>query len=412
MIRLSVLLLIMAATPARAADEEDWHQFLGPRRDGIARVSGLNTDWKTRPPAVLWSVPLGEGYGSMSLVGDRLFTMPRRGPRDVVVCLDALTGKEIWAFDAAPTYLDKQKICAGPRSTPTAHAGRLYCLLARGELYCLNAADGKPAWQVNVFDATGAPERSDDVYYWGMAGAPLVEGDLVIVQPGGNKNNSVAAFHKDSGKLIWTAGSDSPAYASPIAVTIADQRHLICATGESILGLDPKGQVLWRYPFGDGCTCATPQWVNDTLFVSAAYGVGSAALKIERDGQGWAVREQWTSKQFQNQFATSIILDGFIYGCHGDRGAAQLRCHDLATGQEKWSERRPGKCTLIAYAGHLICVSEKGMVRLLEASPQGYRVKAELADVLTDTAWPPPALHRGRLYLRDDKKLVCLDLHR
>src|SRR5947207_4349070 len=113
-----------------------------------------------------------------------------------------------------------------------------------------------------------------------MSGSPLVEGDLLIVQPGGSKDNSVAAFDKDTGKLLWMAGSDSAAYASPIAVTVHGQRLLICATGESILGLNAKGQVLWRHAFGNGCNCATPLWVNETLFVSAGYGIGSVALKL------------------------------------------------------------------------------------------------------------------------------------
>jgi outer membrane protein assembly factor BamB len=402
--------LAMIESRLGAAEPEDWHQFLGPRRDGICRQSGLNLDWQKKPPAVLWKVPLGEGYSSMSLAGDRLFTMHKRGQRDFVVCLDAQTGKEVWAFDAAPSYLDKQEICAGPRSTPTWHQGRLYCLMAKGELYCLAAADGKLVWKTNVFSATGAPERSDDVYYWGMSGSPLVEGELVIVQPGGDRDNSVAAFHRDTGKLVWTAGGDSPAYASAIAIEAHQQRLIVCATGESILGLNARGQVLWRYAFGNSCTCATPLWVEETLFVSAAYGVGSAALKLDFDGQRWTVREKWTSKQLQNQFATSIIWKGAIYGCHGDRGAAQLRCIDFHTGKEKWSDRQPGKCSLIACEGQLICLSENGVLRLVAADPAGYRVQAQLAGILTDTAWPPPALHRGRLYLRDDKHLFCLDL--
>ncbi|MBL8797125.1 MAG: PQQ-binding-like beta-propeller repeat protein [Planctomycetia bacterium] len=406
------LCFLLAASTAHAQEPENWTEFLGPRRNGIARTTGLNTDWKAKRPAVLWSAPLGEGYGSMSLFGDRLFTMHKRGQRDFIVCLDAETGKEVWAFDAAASFLDKQKICAGPRSTPTYHAGKLYCLLARGEFYCLNADDGKVLWKTNIIEGTKSPERSDDWYYWGMSGSPLIEGDLVIVQPGGNQGNSVAAYHKDTGKLVWMAGNDSAGYGSPIVIQAHGQRVIVCATGEAVLGLDAKGTVLWRHPFGNGCNCATPLWANDSLFVSAAYGVGSVLLKLDfKDGK-WTVREQWSTKQFQNEFGTSIALDGVLYGCHGERRAAQLRCIDLETGKEKWSDRKPGKCALLAYEGHLICISESGVVRLLEATPQAFKVKAELTDVLTDTAWPPPALHRGRLYLRDDKKLVCVDLRR
>lgn len=401
----------VVALPARAQEAVGWPQFLGPRRDGLSRETGLNTDWKAKPPAVLWKNPLGAGFSSMSFAGDRLFTMCNRGQRDFVVCLDAGTGKELWAFDAASRYLDKQRHGPGPRSTPTHQAGKLYCLMGMGELYCLDAARGTVVWKTNIFEASGAPVRSDETYYWGMAGSPLIEGDLVITQPGGEKNNSVAAFDRQTGKLLWTAGSDPPGYASPIAITAHKQRIIVCATGQSVLGLDVRGQALWRYGFGNqyNCTCATPLWGNDVLFVSAAYGTGCAALALDHDGKQWTVREKWRNKNLQNQFATSMIVKGAIYGCHGDLGAAMLRCLDLETGQDKWTERAPGKCSLIAFDGHLVCASESGVLRLVEANPERYVPKGEIAGLLTRRTWPPPALYNGRLYFRDEKNLFCLD---
>src|SRR5205823_9321399 len=141
--------------------------------------------------------------------------------------------------DIAPTYLDKQPQGPGPRSTPTYHDGKLYCLMPMGELVCVTAAEGKRVWSANQFKDTGTTNPSNEFYYWGVSVSPLVEGDLVIVQPGGNKNNSVAAYHKDTGKLVWTAGNDPHCYGSPIAVTIGGVRQLIVPTGNSVLGLEP-----------------------------------------------------------------------------------------------------------------------------------------------------------------------------
>src|SRR5262249_32285335 len=151
-------------------------------------------------------------FSSLSIVDDRIYTMCQRGTRDIVVCLSTSDGKEVWTADIAKTYLDKQKNGPGPRSTPTYHDGKLYCLLPMGELICLSAETGKPLWTANQFKDTGSPNPGavPEFYYWGASLSPLVEGDLVIVQPGGGKNNSVAAYHKDSGKLVWTVGNDSP----------------------------------------------------------------------------------------------------------------------------------------------------------------------------------------------------------
>jgi outer membrane protein assembly factor BamB len=403
-----------AAEPAKDTPA-GWAQFLGPNRNGISRETGLNTDWQKKAPKVLWKVPLGSGYSSLTIVGDRLYTMTKRGQRDLVVCLSAKDGKETWTHDAAPSYLDVQKHCAGPRSTPTFNKDKLYCLLPAGGLLCLTAADGKEVWKLNIFQATGAKDPEGDFYYWGMSLSPLVEGDLVIVQPGGNQGNSVAAFHKDTGKLVWSAGDDPHAYGSPILITVAGKRQLVCPTGKSILGLDlAKGQVLWRYAFGNrfNATCATPVWVDHLLFVSAAYGTGSAALEIVPDGTRWSVKEKWANKTLQNIFATSMILDGHVYGCHGDLSAFALRCLDLKTGETKWDQRQQGRCSLLAVDGHLLSLSERGTLRLIEVNPSKYMQKGEIADLLAYKAWAAPALLDGKLYLRDEKHVLCLDLRR
>src|SRR5262249_20113641 len=158
-------------------------------------------------------------FSSVAVAEDRLYTQCKRGNRDGVVCLDAGTGKELWFHDAAPSYLDKQGQGPGPRSTPTLHQGKLFCLFPMGDLLCLNAADGKEQWKIDIFQATGAKNPAGAFYYWGMSGSPLVEGDNVIVQPGGTKNNSLAAFATATGKLAWAAGDDPPGYTSPIAIT-------------------------------------------------------------------------------------------------------------------------------------------------------------------------------------------------
>jgi outer membrane protein assembly factor BamB len=411
---LFLALFCLSATGAGAEPAGTWPQFLGPNRNGISAETGLNLDWKTKPPKVLWKVPLGSGYSSLAVTGDRLLTMAKRGNRDFVLALNPDTGKEIWAYDLAATYTDRQRQGQGPRATPTIDGNRAYCFHPMGDLACLSIQDGKEIWKINVLEASGAKNRAGEYLYWGLSTSPLVEGDLVIMQPGGDKNNSVVAFNKDSGKKVWGAGKEPSTYASPLAIKAGGKRQIVCPTGKAILGLDPaEGEILWRYDFGNksfDATCATPIWADGLLFVSAAYNVGCAALEIVPDGDKLKVKEKWSNKNLLNLFATSIVLDGHLYGCHGDLGRFSLRCLDLKTGEVKWEQARQDRCSFVAAEGHLFTLGERGTLQLIEANPAKYVRKGEMAGVLTFKAWAMPALAKKRLYLRDEKNVVCIDL--
>lgn len=391
-----------------------WTSFLGNQRNGISDETGLNVNWNEHKPSVLWREPLGGGYSSIVIADGKLWTMATHLNHDYIICLDALSGKKLWSTRGAPTYLDNQRQARGPRSTPTWHAGKLYCLLPAGDLLCLTADTGRILWKVNIFDISGAPRQEQKtIYYWGMSASPLIEGDLVILQPGGSANNSVIAVHKDTGKLVWSAGTDPPGYASPIVIEAENQRQIIVPTGQSILSLNPKeGSLLWRVVWGNkyNCNCATPVWNEDSLFISSAYGTGSMRFALTLQNEELRPISRWKNLSMQNQFATSIIKDGYIFGPHGDLATVTYRCLDMQRGEVQWKSRRVGKCTQIAAQGHLICLTEQGTLVLIEANPTEYREKGELTGLLEFKAWAHPALANHRLYLRDEKRILCLDL--
>jgi outer membrane protein assembly factor BamB len=411
-----LIALLLGVSVLPAADPPEWGQFLGPNRDGVSTEKGLNLNWEKKPPKELWKVPLGSGYSSLAVAGDRLVTMAKRDDRDFIVCLRTENGKELWAVDAAPSYTDEQKAGAGPRATPTIAGDYVYCLMPRGDLLCVALKDGKQKWKANIFAVSGAKERVGEFYYWGVSMSPLVEGDVVITVPGGDKDNSVLAFNKEDGKKAWMAGSDPACYGSPIVITAQKHRMVVCPTGRSLLGLDPaKGEVLWRYEFGNkfDATCATPVWANELLFISAAYQTGCAAVEIIADGDKRKAREKWNNKNLQNLMATSVVIDGCLYGCHGDLGAIQMKCVDQRTGEVKWAERqKDGRFAFVAVEGHLICMSERGTLYLVEANKERYEEKGRIEKVLEYKAWAMPALAKKRLYLRDEKHVICLDLNK
>lgn len=398
----------------REAGEGSWTSFLGNHRNGISDETGLNVDWKVHKPSVLWRVPLGGGFSSPVIAEGRLWTMATHLSKDYIVCFDAQSGKKLWSTLAGPTYLDNQRQARGPRSTPTYHDGKLYCLLPAGDLFCLDAASGKTLWKINVFQVSGAARQEEKtIYYWGMSGSPLIEENLVIVQPGGTSNNSVIAVDKDTGDLVWSSGSDPPGYASPIVIEAENQRQIIVPTGQSVLSLNPKeGSLLWRIVWGNkyNCNCATPVWNDDSLFISSAYGTGCMRFALLKQNEEIRPVSRWKNLSLQNQFATSIIQDGYIYGPHGDLAAVNYRCLDMQRGEVQWMSRRVGKCTQIAAQGHIICLTERGTLVLIEANPTEYREKGRLTGLLEFKAWAHPALANRRLYLRDEKRLICLDL--
>jgi outer membrane protein assembly factor BamB len=389
-----------------------WSQFLGPRRDGVSRETGLNLRWSKRKPKVLWRRPLGKGFSSISCDGERVFTMASQKRREFAVAFDAASGKVRWVTQLGAVFRDSQNQGEGPRATPTVHDGKLYCLLAAGDLFCLDVADGSEIWKINVFEASGSSNHHGEGLFWGLAGSPIVEGGRVIVQPGG-KGSSVAAFDVRSGKLAWKTGSDPVGYGSPIVIEAGGMRQLIATTGSSFVSLDPRtGRSLWRHEWKNSfhCNCATPQSADGLLFVSSSYGSGCAALELGFENGKPTATRRWKNGELQNHYSTSIILDGHVYGCHANQGST-LRCLELATGKLRWVSRGAGKCSMIAVEGHLICLSERGVLTLVRADPRGFVPRGQVKGILrSKKAWAPPALSGGRLYVRDDREIVCLDL--
>ena len=400
---------------ASSPPSENWPQFLGPRRDGVSHQTGLNLDWVGQPPKLLWRKSLGPGFSSLSIVDDRLFTMAQQEEQILVVCHQASSGQRLWTQPLGSHYVDNQKQGPGPRSTPTYDRGKLYCLGPAGEFACFHAADGRVVWRTNVYEACNITDPLEENLYWGLSGSPLVEGDLVICLPGGKQNNCVAAFDIHSGKLVWTIVNDHRSYGSPITATLGGRKQIVCYTGESLLGLDPKhGNILWRFAHQNDykCSCSTPLVINNQIFISTAYGTGAALVQLESQNGKFDVQKKWEQNQFQTLFATSVIVDGHAYGCHGDTGVCTLRCLELATGEVKWIARPPGRCTLLAAGKHIFALSEDGVLRLIAADPTQYVEKGKIDELLAYKAWATPALFQRRLYARDQQDLVCVDLQK
>lgn len=414
----------LTASEAPAFPAGEWPQWRGPGRDGVSHEIGLLANWNDKQPPIVWKQPLGKGYSSIAVAHGRLYTMDRQGPQERVVCLDAGTGKEIWNHAYAPNFQLIQageKNQPGPRATPTVYDGRLYTVGAVGKFLCLEAspttAAAKVLWEHDLaaeYDLlSGIQPR---LPAWGIACSPLIEGELVIVQPGG-ESGSIVAFDRKSGEVRWRALPDNSGYSSPIAATVAGVRQIIAMTGERAVGLNTAdGRLLWSYDFATGFhgNIATPIVAGAYVFISADYGSGCAMLQLAADGKGGATAEPVyfkNNKLMRNHHSTCVLRDGCLYGFDKD----YLKCVDLRTGEEKWNAaRQVDKGSLLCAGDQLVILTQNGRLVLADATPERFVKKGELQLLEADsgTTWAVPALADGRLYLRDGTQIICLDLRK
>ncbi len=401
MTRTGSSLCILAALLLCAAD---WPQFLGPHRDGVSAETGLARAWPAQGPPVLWEKKVGAGWSGPVVAGGRLIVFHRIDEEEVVECLDATTGKEQWRSAYPTSYRDDFGFDEGPRSTPTISGSRVFTLGAAGDLHGRDLASGKKLWGRNVNDDYQVRKG-----FFGVGTSPLIEDGLVLVNVGG-KGAGVVAFAADTGKEVWKAADDAASYASPLAVTVHGRRLALFFTREGVLALEPRtGNVLFRVPrrarISASVNAATPLVRDDLLFVSASYNVGATLFRLRPDGPPGEV---WKGDDIlSNHYNTSVLLGDHLYGIDGrQEHSAQLRCVALKTGKVRWTKEGFGCATAVAAEGHLYLLTEKGDLVVVEATPEAYREKAR-ATVLGKACRAQLALADGRLFGRDEKKLVC-----
>ena len=395
LIALSVCLLAGTALAA------DWPQLRGPNRDGISRETGLLKGWPAGGPKVLWKAPAGEGFSHITVSKGRLFTLYGEGSNDVAVAYDAATGKPAWKTPLGSKFINDQG--NGPRSTPTVDGDMVYTLTATGRLAALKAADGKKVWERDLRGELGAEPPQ-----WGISTSPLVEGNLLLVDVGGSGGKSLVAFDKKTGKTVWTSQNEQAGYSAPIAITVGGVRQVIFFTGRAVLSVSPKdGKLFWRVPWRTDydVNAATPIFVApDKLYISSGYGTGAALFKIKVAGGKVSADEIWQSRKMKNQFSSSVLHNGHIYGFDN----SVLKAISVATGEEVWKESGFGHGSLILADGHLVVLSERGKLLLVEATPAGYREKGS-TQILSGKCWTAPTLANGRLYLRNEEELLALN---
>ncbi len=384
--------------------QHDWPQWRGPNRDGISRETGILKTWPKAGPKVLWRVPLGEGYSSISIANGLAYTMYDEGNDEYLVCFDALTGKRQWRVRTDNKFRDSWG--NGPRVTPLVEKNLVYTISAHAKLYACEAKTGAVKWQHDL-----AKELNDAIPDLGYSNSPIIDGELLLVTGLGGANRALLAFNKNTGQRIWSSHQDHPGYSSPIIISAHGVRQAVFFTGTKIVAISPAdGKMLWTYPWRTDSfeNVATPVFISsDKLFFSSAHPkeAGSAVLQVKAVNGKVNAETVWQNNLMQHHFASSVFYDGFLYGT--DR--AILKCIEASTGKEMWKQRGFGEGSLIFADGHLIVLGTGGNLALVEATPAAYKEKAG-AQLLSGKCFTAPSLANGKLYLRNETEMVCLDL--
>ena len=423
--RQAIAVALAAAIAGAPVSVAGWSQWGGPTRDFKAPSTGLAAAWPEGGPRQVWSRALGEGYSAIVTDGSALFTIYRppkgliativgkftsaAGDPEVVIALDAATGRTLWehTYDAPILSGMGMEYGPGPHSTPLVLGDLVYAVGVTGKLHALDKHSGRVVWAHDLWGQMGGTKQGR-----GYACSPLAYGSTVIMALGG-PGQAMAAFDQKTGKLVWKAGSFSLSPSSPLLIRVDGQEQMVVFHADGIAGLDPgSGATLWSHPHATqyGLNISTPVWGPDNLlFVSSAYDGGSRVLELKQTGGKTAVRELWFNRRMRIHIGNAIRLGDLVIGSSGDFGPGILTAVNVRTGAVAWQERGLSRASAVHADGKLIVLDEDGVLGLAYPDAQGLNLRSR-AEVLTNRAWTIPTLAGTKLYLRDRVNIKALEL--
>lgn len=390
---------------------EDWPQWQGPARDGISGETQLKAKWPEDGPPLVWQVnELGDGYGAVSVVGGVIYLVTNEGLDDESVkALNATNGQVLWATRIGKVGNPNQKPSyPAARSTPTVDGEMLYVLGSDGDLVCLKAKSGEVVWQKNIREAyDGKPGT------WAYSESPLIDGNKVVVTPGG-KDVGIVAVDKATGETIWKANTPkmgAAAYASIQKVAAAGKPQYVAFMANGLAGVDAEdGTFLWSYTRTKGiANMPTPVVAGDIVY-SGGSRTGGGAVRLVAEQVTVLPEELYFNPKLPTAIGGAVKVDGYLYGCSG----STLMCVDFVSGEIKWQERISAAASILYADGRLYLHTENGKVMMVAATPEEMNIVSEftLPDQPEGTGkeWAYPALADGKLFLRQHGTIWCYDV--
>jgi outer membrane protein assembly factor BamB len=349
----------------------------------------------------------------------KVFYLDNQNAKETLHAVDASTGKELWQYALDEVTHDQQSK-PGPRCTPIADGDRIYAQSCRGELDCLNAADGKPIWKTNFVHDFGAifigeKGKAQGASRHGYAGSPLIDGDHLIAEAGGQDGAAVVCFDKFTGKVIWKSQSNMPGYAAPIEANVLGTKQLIAFMADGVIALDPiDGKLLWNAPVKTslGRNVTTPVIVGDMVLV-ASHQAGLVALKISKSSDGFKAEQAWVAKESAINFSSPVAVGDYLFGVGPSKN---LICVNIHTGKQAWSKDGYFSSTsagstyagLLVMGNNILALTDHGELALFAADAKEFHSIDRTQ--ICSTNWCNPAYANGKLFGRDAKSLWCVQL--
>ena len=331
------------------------------------------------------------------------------GKSQFLFCLDIKTGEEIWKTKTGKSFVDGWG--NGPRSTPVVDENIVYTVSPDGDFFAMNCKNGKVIWTHDLHE-----EFDGAIPGYGYSSSPLIDGNVVYIEAGGKKDYLYLAFNKITGNLLWHSQTDEPAYSSPIAISVNGERQIVFMSAGGLNSLSPvDGSLLWHYDWNARCpssgipvnTIAPLFIAPDRIFVSGGFGTitGAAMIIIKQNGGEWLTEKIWGNDNMNNLLNPSIFNPDHIFG-FDDR---ILKCLDADTGEELWQQSGYKRGSLIAADDLLFVLGENGKLGLVEANPDKFN-ELSSAQILDGRCWTGPTMSDGKLYLRNNSELVCVNV--
>lgn len=387
-----------------------WTQWGGPYRNFHTEASGLKETWPASGPTVIWKRSLGEGYSSTAVENGVLYTMYGKPRQEIVLAANAETGQTLWEHSTPITFVSDaaREMGNGPYATPLIVGDRVFTTGTAGRLQCLQKTSGTLLWTQQLWD----DHRGSQLMY-GYAASPIAFRGMVIV-PVGGRGKAVMAFHQADGKVAWSRNDFGNVYSSPILINVGGLEQLAVLMDGAILAVNPhNGDLQWQVPFKAdySITVATPVWGPDNLlFVSSEYNGGTKVIELQRNGLQTKATELWNSNRLRLHHGNAIRIGDASYFSNGGKGSqAILTAVDVRSGKILWQQRSIEKATFVWADQKLITLDQDGNLMIAHPSPQGFKIAAK-APLLTPLSWTPPVLVGSRLYLRDRRSMMAVDL--
>ena len=398
---------------------EDWPSFRGPNRTAVVNDANLLKSWPTEGPKLLWEgTGAGRGYSSLAIVGNKFYTLgdglsTQNDKDEYLSCFDKATGKQLWATKTGKPWTSGQADWQSSRGTPTVDDGRVYVVTPEGQLHCCDAESGKIVWSKSFKKDFGG-KKDDD---WGYSESVLVDGNKVICTPGGD-TSTVVALDKKSGDTLWTCknpGDRGAGHASIVISKVGNQKVYVQSTGSGLIGFAEGGALLWSYPI-DKTTAVIPTPIvrDDLVFFTVGYKRGGALIRQVPSGNGQVAAKEiyGLNIKLANKHGGAVLVGEHVYADSDSDGRPY--CAELMTGDIKWASKGSGSGSAVVIAGgdRLYIQYQNGTMALVEANPSKYKETGsfKIPGSGDRPSWAHPVILEGKLYIREQDKVLCYDI--